>query len=79
MALPRMTAAQSLAGSEHSYAGALRGSLSGAGISPQGCLGCITATALCGATCLLGPEVCVPCLASIGMQQCLSCLTDIFS
>jgi hypothetical protein len=35
---------------------------------------CVTAVALCGASCLLGPEVCIPCLAAGGLSYCFQCL-----
>jgi len=49
------------------------------GVNPSGCswgkkIECAAAIAACGATCALGPEVCVPCLASIGASSCLDCL-----
>ena len=34
---------------------------------------CPLAFTACGATCLLGPEVCVPCLTAIGLGVCLAC------
>ena len=40
-------------------------------------IGCSAAIAACGATCALGPEVCVPCLAGIGAGSCISCFFNI--
>jgi hypothetical protein len=34
---------------------------------------CPLAFVACGATCILGPEVCVPCLAAVGLEACLPC------
>lgn len=34
---------------------------------------CPVAFVACGATCVLGPEVCVPCLAAVGLEACLPC------
>jgi hypothetical protein len=34
---------------------------------------CPLAFTVCGASCLLGPEVCVPCLTGIGLGACLPC------
>ena len=34
---------------------------------------CPVAFVACGATCILGPEVCVPCLAAVGLGACLPC------
>ena len=50
------------------------------GLDMQGCsamrwISCGAAVAICGVTCLAGPEVCIPCLAGIGMSMCLDCLT----
>lgn len=50
------------------------------GLDLQGCsamrwISCGAAVAICGVTCLAGPEVCIPCLAGIGMSMCLDCLT----
>lgn len=50
-----------------------------AGIVAQGCslgkkIGCGAAFVACGASCLLGPEVCVPCLTAVGATSCLDCL-----
>lgn len=50
------------------------------GVDLQGCSAlrwatCGVAMVACGASCLLGPEVCVPCLAAIGMPTCLDCLS----
>jgi hypothetical protein len=34
---------------------------------------CPLAFTLCAASCVLGPEVCVPCLAAVGLEACLPC------
>lgn len=76
MALPRLTATRSLHGGSASYRGRGAALPGGAGLAPQGCLECLGAVAVCGASCLMGPEVCVPCLATAGMEACLRCLLD---
>jgi hypothetical protein len=35
--------------------------------------GCAVAVVACGASCALGPEVCIPCLAGVGASSCLDC------
>jgi hypothetical protein len=57
------------------------GSGARAAVVPQGCSGwkklaCGGAFVACGASCVLGPEICVPCLAAVGATDCLSCLLD---
>ena len=52
-----------------------------AGVVAQACslgkkIGCGAAFIACGASCLLGPEVCVPCLAGVGATDCLDCLLN---
>ena len=40
-------------------------------------VGCSLAIAACGATCALGPEVCIPCLAGVGASSCISCFFNL--
>jgi hypothetical protein len=37
-------------------------------------VGCGTAVTLCAASCAIGPEVCIPCLAAVGLSDCIDCL-----
>lgn len=58
--------------------GPVPGPRSGA-VVPQACSGwqqfaCAAAVTACGATCLLGPEACLPCLQAVGAANCLDCL-----
>lgn len=79
MALPAMTA-QSTLRSAAPPAGLARASR--VGVEPQSCsmtkkIACGAAFVACGASCYLGPEVCVPCLAAVGGgTDCLACLVD---
>lgn len=77
MKLPEMSAVASV-GVAADY-GQGPATFSQSAIEPQFCsvgkmLGCGAAAIACGATCLIGPEVCIPCLAGVGMTGCLDCL-----
>lgn len=80
MMMPTMTATRSLSASRSLSTFSGRPGLSmNVGVESESCsIGkaalCATALAVCGATCLAGPEVCIPCLASVGAPTCLSCL-----
>jgi hypothetical protein len=48
-------------------------------IEPSSCdffkaIECAAAVVACGATCIAGPEACIPCLAGIGAEGCLDCV-----
>jgi hypothetical protein len=50
-----------------------------AGLVPAECsllkkIACGGAFVACGASCALGPEICIPCLTGVGATDCLSCL-----
>ncbi|HEX6941136.1 MAG TPA: hypothetical protein VF158_17165 [Longimicrobiales bacterium] len=86
MKLPRMRAGRVSTAVGYATAGAgVAGRAAGwrreSVVAQEGCsvlkkIACGGAFLACGASCALGPEVCVPCLAAVGATDCLSCLLD---
>ena len=80
MYLPQFTAEQSLGASINNYQSSNL-QTQNSGITPQACslgkkIACGAAFLACGASCALGPEICLPCLAAVGATDCLDCLLD---
>ncbi|MFL6334575.1 MAG: hypothetical protein ACJ754_14780 [Pyrinomonadaceae bacterium] len=80
MKLPKFTAERSVGASQVPAPGGVE-PVRSYSVVPQGCswtkkIACGTAFAACGASCALGPEICVPCLTAVGATDCLNCLLD---
>jgi hypothetical protein len=80
MSFPRFSAEQSLGRSSLSSRSTYRPRETSS-VVPQGCsmtkkIACGSAFVVCGASCALGPEICLPCLGAVGATDCLSCLLD---
>ncbi|MCB9758406.1 MAG: hypothetical protein H6739_01065 [Alphaproteobacteria bacterium] len=80
MTMPTLTASNALTASRNAatFHGRPRSSMN-VGVESESCSWgkaalCAGAAVACGATCVFGPEACVPCLTAIGAPICLSCL-----